>query len=169
MPGIALGAPRHGAAAQGTFLAETADVQIRKAGATVFLFAAIVKLGRDFSAFGTKYAPAPALCTATTRVAQSLTILTNQLVTAIALCEIVGIAVTAKSLRAPSATQRVWDTFGTKIPAPAFLDFNGTIRAVMFSACITVRHWLAFTAEAFLTVTTVKETTIPIKAKHSLA
>lgn len=104
MPGIALGAPRDGAAAQGTFLAETADVKIWKAGATVALFAACVVLRRDFSAFGTKYTLAPALCTATTRVAQSLTFLTNQLVTAIALCEKVGIAEIAESLQAPSAT-----------------------------------------------------------------
>lgn len=89
---------------QGTFLAETTDVKIRKAGATVAFFAAIVKLGRDFSAFGTKYTLTPALCTATTRVAQSLTFLTDQLVTAIALCEKVGIAVIAESLQAPSAT-----------------------------------------------------------------
>ena len=104
MPGIALGAPRDGAAAQGTFLAETADVKIGEAGVAVSLFAAIIKLGGDFSALGTKYTLAPALCTATTRVAQSLTFLTNQLVTAIALREKVGIAVIAESLQAPSAT-----------------------------------------------------------------
>ena len=34
------------------------------------------------------------------------------------------------------------------------MEFNGTIRAVIVSACFTVRQWLAVTAEAFLTVTT---------------